>query len=81
MIIRFHDPHKNKLVVVGELTDGIFIKKVNRKKHYLRVAKGYAIQKSVVEMLIENDCKEIKIVENKNRVLSIAMDTFLKKVG
>ena len=78
MMIRVKDPARNKSVCVGELKDGVFIKPVNRKKHYLRVAKGYAIQKEVVDSLIDNDCKEIRFVENKSRIFSIDMNTFIK---
>ena len=77
MMIRTHDIARNKSVCIGELKDGVFIKPVNRKKHYLRVAKGYAIQKDVVDKLIENDCKEIQFIENKSRVFTVDMTTFL----
>ena len=77
MMIRTHDIARNKSVCIGELKDGVFIKPVNRKKHYLRVAKGYAIQKDVVDKLIENDCKEIQFIENKSRVFTIDMKTFI----
>ena len=77
MMIRVKDPARDKTVCIGELNNGIFVKPVNRKKHYLRVAKGYAIQKEVVDTLKDNDCKEIHFVENKSRVFTIDMTTFL----
>jgi hypothetical protein len=66
MIIRCHDPRKNKDVVAGEYNrdNFTFIKKV-KPEHFMLAEHGYGIQEEVIQKLIILECKTI-IIKTKN---------------
>lgn len=70
------DKVKNRSVKVGVVIGNTFVKKVNRKKHYLRMISGYAIQSDIVEKLYQLDIKQIKFIEDKSRTYIIFIEDF-----
>lgn len=70
MPIYTFDPKKNKNVVAGlyEADSGMFIKKVN-KHHYMILEKGYGLSEEVVQQLIALDCKKIRIITEKQKMV------------
>lgn len=46
---------------VGELRNGIYLKRVNPKKHFMKIYQGYGISESIFKELKQNDCKEIRL--------------------
>ena len=73
-----YDEGKGKRVKAGYIEGDIFHKNVSRKKHYLRIVNGYAIQKDVVEYLLDKQIKEIHIHEDKQRHYMIGLGDFVK---
>lgn len=56
--------------VVGVLhTDKVYRKKVDSKKHRMRMFDGYGIDKTIVSKLREAGCKEIRILETDTNVI------------
>ncbi len=51
--------HKNQ--PVGEMRNGIYLKRVDPKKHFMKIYRGYGISLSVFEELKRNGCKEVRI--------------------
>lgn len=47
----------------GWITDGVFKKRVDSKKHKMKILDAYGIEKSVVDELDAMDIKEIRIKE------------------
>ena len=78
MDIVTYDRAKDKTVKVGELIGGIFRKSVVRKRHFLRVVSGYAIQEDAIERLKGLDVQKIIIYEkDTKRELAISFSDFL----
>lgn len=50
-----------KNIPVGEMRDGIFLKKVNPAKHFMKIYQGYGISESIFNQLKKDGCKEIRI--------------------
>jgi len=46
---------------VGELRNGIYVKRVDPKKHFMRNYQGYGISLSIFEELKKDGCNEIRI--------------------
>jgi hypothetical protein len=51
--------------MVGEIKEGVYIKEVIPKKHYLVSGKGYAISKEVIDFLSEYNIQVIMIKEKR----------------
>lgn len=46
---------------VGEMRGTIYLKKVNSKKHFMKIYQGYGISEVVFDQLKAEGCKEIRI--------------------
>lgn len=74
MLITVFDSSKAKNVVVGDLTNGVFVKDVSRARHYLRIVSGYAIQCEVID---KYEIKTIMINEtDTGDVFEISIESF-----
>jgi hypothetical protein len=81
------DPKKGRKVKVGVIDGGVFYKRVTRKKHYLNIANGYAIQEDVfmndepmkiVDAFSKHGVQKINIFEeDTGETLVIGMLDFL----
>lgn len=60
---------------VGELRNGIYVKRVNPKKHFMKIYQGYGISASIFKELKENGCKEIRL-NTGDDLYRIAMEDF-----
>lgn len=71
--------YKNKKgQAVGELKeDGVFRKRVDSTKHYMKIMSGYGLDKSILDSLQEKECVKIKIMEDDKKVYEIALPDFL----
>ena len=58
MKIFTYDPGKQKKVFAGNFKNGVFYNRV-KKKHYMRLEKGYGIQEDIVQKLKELGCNQI----------------------
>jgi hypothetical protein len=66
--------------IVGEIIDGIFVKKVVKQKHLFRIFGGYGIDKSILQDLQNLGIKQVKIIEKDTQnILITDIETFLKK--
>lgn len=69
------DAKKCQLVNAGIVSGRTFIKKVNPKRHFLRIANGYAIQSDVCNQL--NEMQVNKIIFNEgNQLRTCSLDIF-----
>ena len=59
----------NKMQIVGCLKDGVFRKKVQKSKHLMRNANGWAISDSILTSLRKEECKEIRIKDTENSLI------------
>lgn len=50
-----------KNVPVGEMREGIFVKRVNPAKHFMKIYQGYGISQDIFDQLKKDGCKEIRI--------------------
>ncbi len=57
------DPAKNKNALVGDIINGVLIKQVNPRIHFMRIVDGYGIQYSAFIQLPIKGVKKIKIIE------------------
>lgn len=65
---------------VGNLYKGVFRKEVKKSKHLMRNMNGYGLDKSIVEALSLEGCKEIRILDTDSQVVhSVAFATFKEK--
>lgn len=81
MKIYTYDPKKGHRIKAGELQDSHFIKTVSRKKHYLYIVSGYAIQEDVI-LQIKNKANTISIFEkDTGNTYLITMGDFLANSG
>ncbi len=46
---------------VGEMREGVYVKRVDPKKHFMKIYQGYGISASVFNELILDGLKEIRI--------------------
>lgn len=46
---------------VAEMRNGIFVKRVNPSKHFMKIYQGYGITQSIFEEIKRDGCKEIRI--------------------
>lgn len=76
MRIYSYDPKKQRNVIAGEIIEDVFMKWVIRQKHFLKVAKGYAISDDVYQKIKEARVKKLVFIENKEKVLSIPFEEF-----
>jgi hypothetical protein len=72
------DKAKNKVVMTGEVKNNLYIKKVNRSKHFLRIYGGYAIQKEILDEL-KDSITDIIIQEDTGVEYRITMENFIKR--
>ncbi len=73
------DPGKGRDVLAGTIIDDTFLKEVNRKKHYLRIVSGYAVQEEILPRLKSKGVKWIVIYEeDTTNKLVISLDKFEK---
>ncbi|MBX4188185.1 MAG: hypothetical protein KW793_03575, partial [Candidatus Doudnabacteria bacterium] len=64
----------------GTWKDGIYRKRVDSRKHRLRVMDAYGIDAEIVRQLVGIGTKEIRILEtDKNIVLSVSFAEFMAK--
>jgi hypothetical protein len=63
---------------VGFARGGVYYRFAKRKEHLMRRYQAYALSKSITDQLVEDGCKEIKILEDEKTVYSISMEDFLK---
>lgn len=64
---------------VGELLDGVYRKVVNREKHLMRIFNGYGIDSSILERIIEEGCREIRVKEtDTGNILSTTPESFME---
>jgi hypothetical protein len=67
-----------KGLVVGHFINKIYRKRVDSKKHRLRVMNAYGIDSGIVEELKTLECQEIRILEtDTQQVLSIPFNQFV----
>ena len=76
--LKVFDPKKGCYVKAGFITGGYFCKPVVRKRHFLRVLKGYALQKEVVQELVKLNVNGIRITEDTGKVLEVTLDDFVR---
>ncbi len=80
MKIYSYDVKKKKRVLAGETRGTAFIKKVDRKKHYLWSIHGYAISTDAIKQIKDGKVvKEIIFLEDEINELSITLNDFLMK--
>lgn len=65
--------------VVGEMRNGIYVKRVIRSKHLMKMFQGYGISKSIVVQLAKDGCREIRINEDGEILYRIPYDLFVQK--
>jgi len=70
--------YNSKGQVVGEMRDGIYVKRVKRDKHFMHIFQGYGISKEIIDM-IAKECKEIRINEDGDRLYRIKFPDFMEK--
>ena len=56
MKVLSYDPRKGKVVKVGMLDRGVFVKEV-KAKHFMKLTQGYGIQDDAFQQLKEHKCK------------------------
>lgn len=65
--------------IAGELgEDTAFRKKVDSKKHYMKIMSGYGIDTDILDSLKEDGCTKIKLLENSISVYEIPLDDFVE---
>lgn len=64
--------------IAGEMRLGIFVKRVDRVKHFFRMLQGYGVSTDIIQKLAEDGCKEIRINEDGDTLYRISYDDFLK---
>lgn len=62
---------------IGEMRGGIFLKKVNPKKHFMKIYQGYGISTSVYNQLVADGCTEIR-VDDGTDLYRITMEDFAR---
>ena len=65
--------HKNQ--PVGELRHGIYLKKVDPRKHFMKIYQGYGISQSIFNELKQNGCMEIRLNTGED-IYKIAIGDF-----
>jgi len=60
---------------VGKLHNGIYLKKVDPKKHFMKIYQGYGVSLSVFNELKEIGCKEIRLNTGED-LYKIPIDEF-----
>lgn len=58
-----HTYHNGKGKVVGQIVDGIFRKKVDKRKHLMKMFDAWGIDETIFLDLEERGCTEIRIKE------------------
>ena len=77
MILTVYDHKKEREVKVGELHGDIFVKKVNRKKHFCWKHRGWGIDSNVISQLKEKKIIAI-IFDEGNKRFGSPLSDFLK---
>lgn len=60
---------------VGEMKNGFYIKKVNPKKHYMKIYQGYGISLGVFEQLKRDGCRQI-VINTGDELYKIPIELF-----
>lgn len=81
MILKIYDEAKRKEVVVGEIKDNVFYKKVTPNKHFMRKYGGYGIQYEALVRLRDIGIKKIYILQNGFQILESTVDDWWTKGG
>jgi len=76
MILRTFDKKKKCEIVAGEIVDDVFVKKVDPKKHLMKMFNAYGIQEHVIQRLVATKVQDISIVE-PSRVLTSKLSDWL----
>mgnify|MGYP001611760595 FL=1 len=70
----------NEGQTVGDLFEGVYSKRVQSSKHFMRRMNGYAIETSILDDLSKMGCKEIRIFETESETIySVSFQTFMDK--
>ncbi len=77
--IKVYDPRKRCQVTAGYIKDNYFCKPVVRKRHFLRVLSGYALQKEVVQELVRRNVTGIRIIEDNKKTREVSLQDFVTK--
>ncbi len=75
MVNKLYYNYKNQ--PIGELYNGIYLKKVNSKKHFMRLYQGYGISEITLRDLKTNGCYEIRI-QTESDLYKISVEDFEK---
>ena len=62
---------------IGELRDGIYVKRVNPKKHFMKIYQGYGISELTLRDLKLNGCVEIRL-NTGDDIYRISVEEFEK---
>ena len=49
-LIRVYDPRKQRDIVAGYVEENTFVKDITKASHFLRIAQGYAIQETAIDI-------------------------------
>lgn len=72
-----YDQKKDKSVCAGYVINNNFVRKVDPKKHWLKIIDGYAIQSYAFNILYERKINDILFIEPK-RVLKCSVNTMFE---
>jgi hypothetical protein len=75
--VRVYDPRKQRDIVAGYVEGNIFVKEITKASHFLRIAQGYAIQETAIDICKARELKYINFrIKGENNI--ITLDDFLK---
>ena len=72
--VRVTDPAKGKEVFVGLINGKTFYRTVDPEKHLLRTRKAYALQDTVIDILVDKGVDTVVIQEPTRRLVSTIED-------
>lgn len=72
--VRVWDPAKGSEVFVGYIEGKTFYRTVDPERHLLRSRKAYALQDTVLDILVDRDIETIVIIEPTRRLVSLVED-------
>ena len=76
-MVKIYDPQKRKNITIGKIVGDDFYKKVDPKKHLMRIMNAYGIQEEAIKILIDNEVKTI-IIDEPNRRWTSSIDEWLR---
>ena len=76
-LVRVLDPKKDKIIVAGFIEGKTFVKEITKPSHFLRLAQGYVIQESAIEICRARQIENINFrIFGKDNI--ITLEYFLK---